>query len=447
MDTLFTVGFADVIITPDEPIPLGGFGASSHRKHTRVLDDIHAIGTVMTYGDSSVLFITVDTTRAYFESVPEARKMISEATGLPVDRIMVSCTHTHSGPDMTNTKEESIQRYIPKFRQWLVECAQSALADRKPAKIYAADTEVTGLSFVKHYVNTAPDGTLSYFGDGFGVQVVDETTRHVMDVYSTMHLLRFQREGGKDVVMVNWRAHPTLTGLGTKYDLSADYPGPFRDVLSAQLNCHVHFIQGAGGNVNPRSRIRSENYTTDYKVHGARLAYFAVKGLEGPMRLVEPGPIRDIHVEYAGKTDHRMDHMADKAQELWTYFQTSGDRDGARSRAKEAGFSSIYHAGSVVGKAKAPDTMDLELHAIAVGDALAFVTAPNELFCDNSYYAETHSPFAVTWTCGYANGHWYYLPNRAGYDYNCYESNVARFAPGIGEEVSREFVRMLEELK
>ena len=448
MEHTFLVGFADVIITPDEPIPLGGFGASSHRFHNNVLEDIHAVGTVMTDAEgSSVLFITVDTTRAYNEAVPQARQMISEATGLPVDRIMVTCTHTHSGPDMTNTSEPAIQRYIPKFQAWLVECAQTALGDRKPAKMFVGDGEVTGLSFIKHYVNTAPDGTLSYFGDGFGVQKTDETTRHVIDVFDTMHLVQFRREGGKDVVIVNWRAHPTLTGGGDTIDLSADYPGPFRQVLAAQLDCHVHFIQGAGGNVNPKSRIRTENYTADHRVHGARLAYFAIKALEMNMRPMEPGPIRDVHVEFAGKCDHRMDHMAEIARELCNYFNRSGDRDGARAKAKAAGFNSIYHAASVVSKAKAGATMDLELHAIAVGDGLAFVTAPNELFTVNSQYTEAHSPFAMTLTCGYANQHWFYLPYQWGYAYDCYESNVSRFAPGTAEEVSEEFLKMLNQLK
>ena len=54
---------------------------------------------------------------------------------------------------MTNTEEEAIQRYIPKVQAWLVECAQAALEDRKPATISVGDIEATGLNFVKHYYN------------------------------------------------------------------------------------------------------------------------------------------------------------------------------------------------------------------------------------------------------------------------------------------------------
>jgi len=448
MSEQFLVGFADVITTPDEPVPLGGYGATSFRKHEKVLEDIHAIGTAMTDAQgNTVLILTIDATRAYFEAVPEARKMISAETGLPVDRIMITATHTHSGPDMTNLAEESIQRYIPKLQGWLVECAKLALEDRKPATIYVGDVEATGLNFVKHYYNVDADGQKCFFGDNFGKHVMDETTRHTTEADPTMHLVQFKREGGKDVVLANWRAHPQLTGGGKIKNLSADYPAPFRQILGAQMDCNVHFLQGAAGNINPKSRIPGEQYTADHNVFGARLAYFAVNCLEHNMRQVEPGTIRTKQVIFAGPVNHSMDHKREAGKEVWRYFSETGDREGCRELCSKHGFASVYHAASVSAKAACPATIDLELNAIAVGDALAFVTAPNELFDTNSQYTEEHSPFAMTLTCGYANGHWFYIPSQYGYDYSCYESHVSRFAPGTGELVSQQFLTMLEALK
>ena len=390
----FKVGFADVIITPDEPMPLGGYGASSFRKHEKVLDDIHAICTAMTdEQDTTVLFLTIDTTRAYFEVVPEARKMISEATGLPTGQIMISCTHTHSGPDLTNTAEEAVQRYIPKLQQWLVEAAQAALEDRKPARIFTGHVEATGLNFVKHYYNVDEQGEKHFFGDNFGRHVMDETTRHTTDADPTMHIIRFKREGGKDVVLCNWRAHPQLTGGNKIKNLSADYPAPFREILGAQLNCHVHFLQGAAGNINPKSRIPGEQYSLDHRVFGARLAYFAVKCLDHDMQEVAAGTIKTKQLIYPGRADHSMDHKAADGAKVWKFFMDTGDREGTAALCKEHGFASVYHAGSVSAKAHAPETLDLELNAITIGDALAFVTAPNELFDTNSVYTEEHSPY------------------------------------------------------
>ena len=448
MEQQFKVGFADVIITPDEPMPLGGYGASSFRKHEKVLDNIHAICTAMTdEQDTTVLFLTIDATRAYFEVVPEARKMISEATGLPTQQIMISCTHTHSGPDLTNTAEEAVQRYIPKLQQWLVEAAQAALEDRKPARIFTGHVEATGLNFVKHYYNVDEQGEKHFFGDNFGKHVMDETTRHTTEADPTMHIIQFKREGGKDVVLCNWRAHPQLTGGNKIKNLSADYPAPFREILGAQLNCHVHFLQGAAGNINPKSRIPGEQYSLDHRVFGARLAYFAVKCLDHDMQEVEAGTIKTKQLIFPGRADHSMDHKATDGAKVWKFFMDTGDREGTAALCKEHGFASVYHAGSVSAKAHAPETLDLELNAITIGDALAFVTAPNELFDTNSVYTEEHSPYEMTFTCGYCNGHWFYIPSRYGYDYSCYESHVSRFAAGTGEEVSNTFLDMLQQLK
>ena len=448
METVLKVGFADKIITPDQPMPLGGYGASSWRKHERVLEDIHAIGTALADDQgNTVVILTIDTTRAYFEVVPEARKMISAETGLPVERIMITCTHTHSGPDLTNTAEEVVQAYIPKLQGWLVECAKEALEDLKPAKAFTGHVEATGLNFVKHYYNVDANGEKHFFGDNFGTHVMDETTRHTTEADPTMHLIRFVREGGKDVVLANWRAHPQLTGGSKIKDLSADYPAPFRQILGAQLNCHVHFLQGAAGNINPKSRIPGEQYSLDHRVFGARLAYFAMKCLEYDMQPVNGGVIKTKQVIFPGKVNHSMDHKREEAAEVWRFFAKTGDRDAARDLCQKHGFASVYHAGSVSAKAASPQVIDLELNAITIGDEIAFVTAPNELFDTNSVYTEEHSPFAMTMTCGYANGHWFYIPSQYGYDYSCYESHVSRFAPGTGEEVSQQFLAMLEELK
>lgn len=444
----FCVGFADRIITPDEPMPMGGYGNTSNRIHRRVLEDLHAICTAMTdSAGNTVLLLTTDTTRAYPSFVADTRKRICEETGIPEDRIMITATHTHSGPDLLNFDEESVLRYLPRLKDLLAQCAGEALEDRKVSRIFVGSVEATGLNFVKHYKHTTPEGETKFFGDNFGKEVMDETTRHATEADPTLHLIQFKREGGKDVVLANWRAHPQLTGGNLKLDMSADYPAAFRSVLGAQLNCHVHYLQGAAGNINPKSRIPGENYTTDHNVHGARLAYFAVKGLEGNMREVPAGTVRTKQVTFVGKVNHTMDHQVELCREITKYWTGTGDRPGAYRMCREHGLESPYQAASIIGKANLPETLELELDAIAVGDHVAFVTAPNELFDTNSVYTEEHSPFGMTFTCGYANDHVFYIPSRFGFEYNCYESHVSRFVAGTGEEVSETFLTMLSELK
>ena len=111
------------------------------------------------------------------------------------------------------------------------------------------------------------------------------------------------------------------------------------------------------------------------------------------------------------------------------------------------GIDSPNMATFILIKAQAEEYQDLELNAFALGEHLALVTAPNELFDTNAVYTEAHSPYALTMTCGYSNGHYHYVPSKYGYEYRCYESHCSRMYPGTGEKFSEMFLEMLKELK
>ena len=449
MEKKFLVGFGDVIITPEWPVPLGGCSFdSSTRFFNNIFEDIHAIATAMTDEEgSSLVYVTFDLVRAYNQVVAAVKEALSEKLGLPKERIMVSCTHTHSAPDIINQKEESIQRYEPILIEKVIEAGVLAWEDRKPATMSVGKIAAPGLNHVKHYKHTLPDGTVKFFGDNFGVPVIDETTCHTTDADPTLRLVRFAREGGKDVIIANFQAHPQLTGGAKNYNLSADYPGVFREVLGAQLNCHVHFLQGACGNINPKSRLARENYTVKHRVHGARLAYFAIKCLEEQMQEVTPGPIKSKQLIYHGKINHTLDYLVDRAQEIIDLHAKTGDRELCMRMGAAYGIDSPNMATFIIIKSRAAEYFDMELNAITVGDHLALVTAPNELFDTNACYTEANSPYTLTMTCGYSNGHYFYIPSKYGYEYRCYESHCSRMFPGTGEEYSEIFLKMLKELK
>ena len=449
MEKKFLVGFGDVVITPEWPVPLGGCSFdSSTRFYKNIFEDIHAIATAMTDEEgSSLLYITFDLVRAYNPVVATVKETLSKKLGLPKERIMVSCTHTHSAPDMINQKEESIQRYEPILIEKVIEAGVLAWEDRKPATMSVGKIAAPGLNHVKHYKHTLPDGKEKFFGDCFGVPVYDETTCHVGDADPTLRLVRFVREGGKDVVIANFQAHPQLTGGAKNYNLSADYPGAFRETLGGMLDCHVHFLQGACGRINPKSRFRRENYTLNHRIHGARLAYFALKCLENNMQEVAPGKVKTKQIIYHGKINHSLDHLVDKAREIIALHEKTGDRELCVKEGEPYGIDSPNMAAFILIKARAGEYFDMELNAITVGDHLALVTAPNELFDTNALYTEANSPYTLTMTCGYSNGHYFYIPDKYGYEYRCYESHCSRMYPGTGEEYSEIFLKMLKELK
>ena len=433
--TEFSVGYARIDITPQTSVPMSGFGRSSERMSQTFLDNLYATALALTDGEgNTVLLIGTDLQRASDVTVNAVRPLISQATGIPENRIMISGTHTHSGPDLLASTHPAIISYIEYLNPRLLQVALEALADLKPAELYAGSVETENLNFVKHYQHTTADGEVKFFGDNFGTEVLDETTTHTTEADATMHLLKITREGQKDIVVANWRAHPTLTGGRTKYDLSADYVGAFRTALESQIDCQFLFFQGAAGNMNAKSRLSSEKRASDYLEHGYLLSQHALEGLAN-MTKIETGTIRTAQEMLILEVNHADDPLYYKAKEIHTFFTQSGDMTTAKEMGEPFGIRSPYHAEMIAIRYNQPETRDMEINAISIGDSFALTTAPIELFDTLIEQLEEKSPFEHLMYLGYSNGQRGYIPSAYGFEYTCYESDCCYFKPGCGETI------------
>ena len=441
-------GYSIIKITPEESVPLAGYGNTSLRMSNNVLSDLYATCLALTdETGNTVLLISMDLQRASDTIVKVARPLISQATGVPEDHIMITATHTHSGPDMDNAMPV-ITRYLEKLnKEWLPQVAREAMADRMDAQVSIGSTETDTLNFVRHYTNVDAAGNTQYFGDNFGTTVIDETTKHTTEVDQTMHLVQFTREGGKPIVLANWRAHPCLTGGNKKYDISADYVGAFRKNIEKMYKCQFIYFQGAAGNVNATSRITSEMRTNDYAKHGELLALAALKCLRENMAQVDPGLIQTSQTLLDAEFIEITDELLAGARVVQSIWNTTNDRAQAIEAGKPYGIRSPYHANAIVSLGyTSAKSKELELNAITIGGSIALVTAPHELFDTNSVWLEENSPYAMTLTLGYANGNNGYIPSKLAFEYSCYESDVCKFKEGIGETIQENFLSMLQAL-
>ena len=75
-------------------------------------------------------------------------------------------------------------------------------------------------------------------------------------------------DGNPIAVVFRYSAHPVTVGSRSQV-ASPDYPGPARDVLERSLGGLALFLQGCGGNVNPRVGIGYEVDCRDTKTASA----------------------------------------------------------------------------------------------------------------------------------------------------------------------------------
>ena len=90
-------GFAAVDITPQQfPVNLpGGF---RDNLGTKVHDKFHSRAMVLSDGQTILTMVVVDNLGGGATELNEAKAIASKSTGIPVERMLISCTHTHSGP-------------------------------------------------------------------------------------------------------------------------------------------------------------------------------------------------------------------------------------------------------------------------------------------------------------------------------------------------------------
>ena len=96
-------GYARVDITPTVSVPLAGIGNTSKRMSTSVRDPLYTTCLAFTDAeDHTVLLYTSDLIRSCGDVTERIRAAIREKLGIDEDCVMVSGTHTHSGPDLLN---------------------------------------------------------------------------------------------------------------------------------------------------------------------------------------------------------------------------------------------------------------------------------------------------------------------------------------------------------
>lgn len=441
------VGYSRVCITPTESVPLAGYGATSKRMSTCVTSDLYT--TCLAFTDekgNTALVVTNDLILSRADWTTPARQAMSEATGVPLENILVSATHTHSGPDMGNIDHECIHRYRKAICGLMAQAAAEAMADRKNATLSHGTTRIEGVSFVRHYV--LDNGT--FCGDNFGDASSGKLLRSTTEADRCMQIVRCVREGGEDVILVNWQTHPHREGGSKKTNITADIVGSMRKVMEGRTGCRFAYFSGAGGNINSRSRIKEENLpgetvACDADACGAYMAYHAIRALDS-LRPLESGEVRVCNDSLTVPTDHTRDHLAEIGLQLRMEWERTGDHAACKEAGKPYDIHSPFHALAIWSKSKQPLTRDVPLMTLSVGD-LAFVGAPYEMFDTNGMQIKWGSPFARTFVCTCTNDYVGYIPSAYGYEHGCYEADCTPIAPGGGEKLAIKFISMLAKLR
>ena len=389
--------------------------------------------TVLILGDESVkvAIVAVDLCTVESRHADTLRADVAGAIGVPISHVLLNESHDHSAPALPgyygdSYESEFKEEYLSALRREVVEAAAEADGRLQPARIGCG----WGESTIGVYRRESRDGR----------DVLGEMPDHPID--PTVGVIRVDDLDGNPIaVAFRYSAHPVTMG-SRSHVASPDYPGPARDVLERNLGGLALFLQGCGGNINPRVGIGYEVDCRDTKNRiGLELGGEALKiaaTIRTNTRAGERRPLGNVpnilftpwepvhgdtctHLTAAETTIAlEFDELPplEKAREILAHWQrTHEERLGGDALDWEVRAAQKYEHWAtklVAAVEHGHPTHDLLLQALRVNDIV--ISAMNmEVFFETGLEIRTRSPLPDTFVLGYTGGCFGYLPR--GEDY------------------------------
>ena len=96
---MLSAGIARTCLTPFWGVELTGWGYYIERRWRRIHDDLHATALVVDDGRRQAVLVTLDLMMIDAAFTRLTRERIRHATGLPLETILLTCSHSHrTGP-------------------------------------------------------------------------------------------------------------------------------------------------------------------------------------------------------------------------------------------------------------------------------------------------------------------------------------------------------------
>jgi len=414
--------------------------AAGHMKVVqRIRDDLEANALWIESEGNGLLFITCDLVGLELEYVRGVLPDVAAAAGIPADRILIGCSHTHSGPSIvgpTHPDKPVDDAYLDRLRGWLCAAASEAVFSAEAVEVawgrgraeigYNRRVCLADGSHVMHGDPTRPDAT--------GLEGQNDP----------QHTALFVRAPGGSLraVLYNNTAHP-VNFYGASF-LSADFPGLARKHMREVFGrIPVLFFNGAIGDITIHDefwKLRTPETAEQRVARAAHLVTGETLRLLQHARFSSEAPV--------AHTSTRLDvglRPLPRERLQWAEGVMAAYRKGDRDEPASLTYPTAHMTLLFHERYGSMETEAVDLHAGLVGE-LAFVTVPCEIFCYFGLQLKRRSPFPITAVFGITNGEMGYCPTIEGALGGSWEGTVSltsRWDVGTGYRIVDEWSRML----
>lgn len=208
-------------ITPNHSVFLAGYG--SNRKNTTVHDPIWARCLILESGNTRIAFVACDLIGFPRHASEKIRAQVKSV--LP-ERLYISATHTHSGPDTLG--------------QWGPDIQTSGVD-----KVWWAETQGRIVQLIEQTATQLQSATLK-FANTMTVPKISKNIRVPAILDTELGAMQILDGKGEKVIatFVNYSCHPEVLN---SHALSADFPGWLYKTVESKVGGICLYLNGAQG--------------------------------------------------------------------------------------------------------------------------------------------------------------------------------------------------------
>ena len=444
-EPVFRAGAATSNVTP----PLGSSinGGFQDGKAAYIHDELHARCLALDDGKTQLVFVVVDSCVIGRDVFDAAKKLVHQATGLPMENLMLSATHSHSCATAQAVGQSEPDPMYQRFlARRIADGVRRALYNRVPAKLGHGSAAVPGQVFNRRWKmqpGTIAPTPLGVTTDQVKTNPGVRNPNLVEPAGPTdpgVAFISVQSADGKPLALLaNYSLH-YVGGVGPGH-ISADYFGVFSQRIGELL--------GAGDAEPPFVGLMSNGTSGDINNINFR---------GGQEKQPPYGRIKIVAEEVAQavaaavrQVEHRSSvslAAAQKEVELGVRLPTAAEVEAARVVMQQSKLfprmetmEQVYARETVL-LADFPKTVSAPLQVFRIGD-LRVSAIPAEVFVEIGLdLKKRHAP---TFTVSLANAYHGYLPTPEHHALGGYETWRAR-SSYLEVDASTKIVAGLDEL-
>ena len=448
----FQAGYAEVNINP--PLGIGVDGYYIPRYASGFYDDITSSCLSLAMGEKKFLIISIDCCVIPNPLIERMKDAIVSATEILRENIIISATHTHTGPSLAvpafPSDAEQVHRYVDFLVERIANLSVLSLNELKPAKMgYMVGHAPDRIAYIRRY--KMKDGTTQTCPP-----INDPNIDHpIGELDQRVNVLRFDREGADSVVLLNYGLHADTVNGDI---ICSDWPGWTKRTLEKALDgTKCICVMGAQGdvgstNVHPLpGDMNDTEISFDNEMKSWGMARFVGRALAGTvLQVYDKVAYIDVDdVEIFHKTLDVATNVPDKKDlplaHKYKELHLAGRDDEIPFEAMEL-TTVVAEAMRMCALENGPYTIPLNMIGLRIG-SVALVTVPGEPFTDVGVQIKDTPGWDMILPCALVNGYNGYFPMKSAFDEGGYEARTSKYKSGVAEEIIKAGKEILAQLK